>query len=338
MEVCLDNIRNFIIHYHFGGGLPRYSPGYNLEFALLYLAVLGWAFFHYWVLKNRRGQLPLHFWLLMALPPLGSMALLTYYSETAARLMLQGTNIYMEGLFFALFLSVLNLFTFFMYVRLLAYSESLWRAEMLQEQLNAYAHRISGIEDFQKQTREMRHEFKNTLFSLNIDAEQGNLAQVKQRTQELLGDYKRAAPEHYTGISLIDAVIAYKAVSLRELGTALDIQADLLDVESPVAYDIAAIMGIALDNVIDACGLLRESDKTVRCVIKRQKKLLLVIHLTNPLPAPLRYKNGEIISTKAESGHGMGLSALRRIAQKYGGQVSILDDGGIFSLTVTLFV
>jgi hypothetical protein len=222
----------------------------------------------------------------------------------------------------------------------------------------------------------MRHEFKNILFSLNIDAEQGNCDRVRQRTAELLGDYKQAEPEHYTGNALVDALVSYKAVRLRELGAELSVQADLLDPDlagltvdrarqtvdragqkvdradradkapgsansGALAYDLAAIMGIALDNVTDACELLHAANPDARipvyCGIEK-KPLLLLIQLTNPLPGPLRYQDGEIRSTKAESGHGLGLSALRRIARKYGGKVAISDADGTFSLTVTLFV
>jgi sensor histidine kinase regulating citrate/malate metabolism len=58
----------------------------------------------------------------------------------------------------------------------------------------------------------------------------------------------------------------------------------------------------------------------------------------NPLPGPLRYRNGEIRSTKAEGGHGFGISALRRIAGKYEGEVTVTDTGGTFTLTVLLFM
>jgi two-component system CitB family sensor kinase len=256
----------------------------------------------------------------------------------------------MEGLLIGIFLFALCLFSFYMYVRLLAYSESRWQTQMLQEQLDAYALRVAGIEGFQRRTGEMQHEFKNILFSLNIDAEQGNYDQVKHRTAELLGDYKKAEPERYTGNTLVDALVAYKAVRLRELGAELSVQADLLDPDlsapgiadsGALAHDLAAIMGIALDNVTDACELLHDADPAARppvyCGIQKKPPLLL-IQLTNPLPKPLLYKGGEIRSTKAESGHGLGLSALRRIAQKYGGKVAISDAEGTFSLTVTLFV
>jgi sensor histidine kinase regulating citrate/malate metabolism len=152
---------------------------------------------------------------------------------------------------------------------------------------------------------------------------------------------KQVEPEHYTENYLIDAVISYKAEHLRDLGAVITIQTDVLAPEAPLAYDIASILGIALDNVTDAVELLHAADADahppVQCTIQRQKNMLL-IDSTNPLPAPLRYKNGEIQSTKAESGHGLGLSALRRIARNYGGDAVISGSGNVFSLSVTLFM
>jgi sensor histidine kinase regulating citrate/malate metabolism len=96
-----------------------------------------------------------------------------------------------------------------------------------------------------------------------------------------------------------------------------------------------------LDNVTDACELLRAADQAARAAVYgliQSKKNMLFIRLTNPLPRPLYYKNGEIQSTKAENGHGLGLSALRRIVQKYNGEVSISDTAETFSLSVMLFL
>jgi hypothetical protein len=309
---------------------------------------LGWTIFYYLVLKNHRGTLPLRFWIMTVIPPLGSMMLLTGFATEARPLLEMGINIYLTGILFGLFLVALNLLTFFMYVKLLTYYESQLKTQTLEGQLSAYARRITALEEFQRQTGETRHELKNLLYSMNIDLEQQNYEQVKQRTADLLGDLKKAEPEHYTGVSLIDALISYKAARIKELGADLSIQADILDTESPdaaisgaLAYDIAAIMGISLDNVIDACERLRAADQSagipVYCAIQR-KSLLLMIQISNPLPRPFLYKNGEIQSTKAESGHGLGLSALRRIAQKYGGEVGISGTDGTFSLTVMLFV
>ncbi|GHU70547.1 hypothetical protein FACS189450_05150 [Spirochaetia bacterium] len=344
IEACMDTLRAFIVRYSSGRMSPLFSPAYYMQINLLYLVLLGWTLFYYRVLKNRQGKLPLHFWIMIVIPPLGSTALLTYFADVARPLLdNRGINIYLMGILMGLFLIALNLFTFYMYVRQLDLFESRLQTQILQGQMDAFTRRVTVIEAFQRQAEETRHEYKNTLFGLKAGMEQQQYTEVNNRLASLLGDYTRAEPECYTGIPLIDAVISYKAVRLRELGAALSIQADLLDADAAgtLAYDIGAIMGIALDNVTDACEILHRADQTavppVSCAIQK-KPLLLLIRVTNPLPRPLAYKNGGIQSTKAQSGHGLGLSALRRIAGKYGGKVTVADTDGTFSLTVTLFM
>jgi signal transduction histidine kinase len=339
IEACMDTLRNFIIRYSIGRGFPLFSPEYYAVFSLLYLAILGWAIFYYWVLKDRRGTMPLRFWIMMVLPPLGSAALLTRFANMARPLLEMGINIYLEGILIGLFFLALNLFTFYMYVRLLAYQESLLQTQAVQGQINANARRIVAVEAFQRQTGEMRDEFRNLLSNLNIDMEQKNYEQVKQQVRELLR--KQVEQESYTGISLIDAMISYKAARIREQGAHLSVQADLLDMDSAATYDIASIMAMALDNALDACELLRAADKNatpqVNCKILVQKNMLL-IQITNPLPKPLQYQNGEIQSSKNESGYGMGLPTLRWIVQKYAGDVTVSDSDNVFCLSVMLFI
>jgi hypothetical protein len=341
MEACMDNIRNFLVRYTTGAGVLRLSPAYYVHMNLLYLAVLGWAVFYYAVLKTHRGALPLRFWIMTVIPPLGSMMLLTGFATEARPLLEMGINIYRQGLLFGFFLTALNLLTFYMYVRLLTFYEANLQTQVLQGQLTAYTRRVTMIEDFQHQAGELQHELKNIIFTMNVDMEQQNYAQVKRRMAELLGDLKQVERECYTGNSLIDAVIAYKAVGLRELGAILSVETDLLDLEPPAAYDIASIMGISLDNVTDAVAFIEtqtaHTRAAIHCTIQRQKNMLM-IDVTNPLPGPLRYHNGEIRSTKTETGHGLGLPALRRIVQKYAGDVTISDSGHVFSLSITLFV
>jgi signal transduction histidine kinase len=352
IEACMDTLRNFIVRYNFGGGFPLFSPAYYVTLSLLYLVILGWALFYYWVLKDRGGKLPLRFWIMTVIPPLGSAVLLTRFANMANPLLSKGINIYLEGILTGIFLLALNLFTFYMYVRLLAYQESLQQAKALQGQFSANIRRITAVEAFQRQTGEMRDEFRNLLSTMTVDMEQQNYEQVKKQVRELLGDLKQAEKESYTGISLIDAMISYKAALIREQGARLGVQADLLDIESSGAggalvYDIASIMAIALDNVVDACELLhRAADKnaalqggapSVNCKILVQKNMLL-IQVTNPLPKPLQYQNGEIQSSKTENGYGLGLPTLHWIVRKYAGDVAVSDSGNVFCLSVMLFV
>ncbi|MDR3343635.1 MAG: GHKL domain-containing protein, partial [Treponema sp.] len=336
IEAAIDTIRYFFIMCIFGKTFGDYSREYYIQFNLQYLFVLGWTPFYYWIMKKRDKKLPLRFWIMTVIPPFGTTILLTHYAEVARASLAAGVNSYIEGILFGFFLFALNLFTVYMYIRLITYYDSYLKAQVLQSQLEVYAHQSHLIEGSQKQTAEIRHEIKNILFALQIELENQNYDGVKARLNSLMGDLKQYEQKLYTGVSVIDAMIAYKSEKIGEYGAALQVSAELLDISDTVAYDAASCLAIALDNAVDAvCNATTLKEAEVCCAFWRQKNMLF-IHVTNPFVTPLSYRNGEIQSTKEEAGHGLGLPTLRRIAEQYSGEVRIDSEGGIFSLLVML--
>jgi DNA-binding CsgD family transcriptional regulator len=120
MEAAIDTIRYFLIISLFGKSFTLYSAAYNIQGNVQYLFVLGWAFFYYWIMKNRSARLPLRFWIMTVSPPLATTVLLTRYADVARPLLVQGTNLYIEGIFTGLFLFVFDLFWFYLYLKLTA--------------------------------------------------------------------------------------------------------------------------------------------------------------------------------------------------------------------------
>jgi DNA-binding CsgD family transcriptional regulator len=118
MEAAIDTIRHFFIMLIFEKTFRGYTTEYYIQFNLQYLFVLGWTFFYYWVMKNRSWKVPPRFWVMTVIPPCGTAILLTYYADAARAALKVGTNIYIEGILFGVFLLALNLFTFYMYVKL----------------------------------------------------------------------------------------------------------------------------------------------------------------------------------------------------------------------------
>jgi sensor histidine kinase regulating citrate/malate metabolism len=131
---------------------------------------------------------------------------------------------------------------------------------------------------------------------------------------------------------VIDAMIAYKGETLREKGADFSVSAEPLYVDDALAYDIASLVAIGLDNAADAA---EPPSFTVHLVISRRKNLVF-IRMSNPLTRPLKYQSGELQTTKEEPGHGLGLPALRRIVERYSGEVRISDTEGVFSLEAML--
>jgi sensor histidine kinase regulating citrate/malate metabolism len=228
-----------------------------------------------------------------------------------------------------------------MYLRLLTYYDSHLKAQALQSQLDVYAHQSQLIEGAQKQTVEIRHEIKNILFALQVELEKQNYEGVKTRINSLVGELKQYEQKPYTGVSVVDAMIAYKAEKIEKSGATLSVSAELLDIPDVLAYDTASCLAIALDNTADAVASTSEQETGLRgtpevCAALWRQKNLLFIQVTNPFVKPLSYRNGELQSTKGEAGHGLGLPALRRIVEQHSGDLRIEARDGIFSLQMML--
>jgi len=116
IEQCFDVLRVFINRTINGRYVPNYWQ-YNIQ----YLAVLGWTYFYYIIIRRHRGVMPLQTLIITLLMPAGSFLILTYYADVSRAP--AGTDAWLRmqvcGIVLGLFLTVLNVLEFYLYVKLL---------------------------------------------------------------------------------------------------------------------------------------------------------------------------------------------------------------------------
>jgi hypothetical protein len=340
MEACLDSIVNFGARYILGENIPLYSPAYNAISILLYLMVLGWTLYYYWVVKTHQGRLPKAFGVMMTISPLGSTVLLTFFAQTAGQVQeTMGINIYLIGILLAFFLLVMNLLIFSLYFYLLGFYESHLQTQILYGQMDLYTRQIKFIETGHERTQVVRHEMKNLLLILQSAIKGQDYEEALKRISAVVGELNEGTVKFYTGFTIIDLMLSYKAESLQDYGATLAVHATDLKIAGEVIYDIAAMLAIMMDNATEAAAIAAAGTPpfAIRGDIQ-QKNHIVVITFTNPLSIPLNYSHGEIVSTKAESGHGFGIRSLRLLAKKYGGTIEITDTDGLFSMKILLIL
>ncbi|MDR3171937.1 MAG: GHKL domain-containing protein [Treponema sp.] len=323
------------------GGWPQsVSLERYVMFNLQYLFVLGWTVFYYWILKKRKIRIAIRNALMTLAPPIAMFLLLTHFDEIALPLLEQGDNIYSIGFMVGLIFFVSHHLSFYFYVRQLKMFDLQMQSQTLQSQLESQIRQNQLIEGAQKQAAEIRHEMKNLIFALQIELKQQNYEGIETRLNALAGELKHYELKPYTAVPVIDAMLSYKGEMLREHGAVFTVTADPLDIGNALAYDLTSLLAIALDNAIDAIAFGAMKDAPVRGALVSLKigrwKNMVFIQVTNPLTKSLKYRNGELQSTKDDPGHGLGLLALRRIVERYSGEVKISDKDGMFSLEVML--
>ena len=98
-----------------------------------------------------------------------------------------------------------------------------------------------------------------------------------------------------------------------------------------VDVDLCALLGNALDNAREAAVKAEDKKISVRC---RADKGMLMLKVTNVLTGDER---DDLATTKTDKKHhGLGLSGMREIAQRYGGTLETTTDSGCFILLACL--
>jgi hypothetical protein len=359
VALYFEAIIGYFYFSHTGYVEPQYTKVYYFFRGISCIFEVGWAYLYYRIMRSLTEKVSLSFWLITILPAVGGLVVIFLYDYTVLPLLLdKGLNIFFQGSILFIFLFALNLFIFYMYIRLVTFFDLQMKTNILQSQLDAQIRQNRLIEGAQKQAGEIRHQMKNLLFALQIELDHKNYDGIRTRLNSLVGELKQYEQKPYTAVPVIDAMIAYKEEHLRECGAALSVTAELLDISDELAYDITSLVAIALDNAIDTPGVrsittdprdnrdqssnMTESSEVnneflIRLSISRRKNLLFM-QVSKPLTGSLKYHQGELQNTKDEPEHGFGLPALRRIVERYSGEVKISDKDDLLSLKVMLMI
>lgn len=93
--------------------------------------------------------------------------------------------------------------------------------------------------------------------------------------------------------------------------------------------DLCIIIGNLLDNAMEACMELPVEKRLIR-IYMEMKGNYLYLALTNTAAVPKKYS----FRSRKGDGHGVGLSRVDSIVQKYGGYVTRASEDAAFSTTL----
>ncbi len=195
---------------------------------------------------------------------------------------------------------------------------------------NAYEYYIN-MEEEHLQIRKMYHEMKNQLMIMENGVKdqterKNDYAQVAQKKLENLNHF------YHTGQSSLDMLLFDGEMKAKSRGIEFDAVVsegclDFMDKE-----DINMIFGNAIINAIEACEKIKEGPRQIR--IKAGKNLNdTLIYVKNTVSHECEKGS---LSTKKQNRikHGIGLTSIQECAEKYGGYVTVIEEGDTFQLAI----
>ncbi|MBR1853526.1 MAG: sensor histidine kinase [Lachnospiraceae bacterium] len=178
----------------------------------------------------------------------------------------------------------------------------------------------------------------------------GENGKLRQYLADIAYSIRETDFKFRTGDSAVDSLLnmKYYAAAEKIPGIRFDAEFFLLPREMKIrSFDLCLILGNALDNAIEACERLYQvsvseaalkSDYFIFAATKIREETLLV-EVKNSFTGELYMETGGEYpdSLKEDAAkHGLGMRNMKRVAQKYFGEVIFHSAEGIFTLWITL--
>ncbi len=230
------------------------------------------------------------------------------------------------------------------YQKMVGLQEEKERYFVEQQQVHAIQERMAEVDQFYDGIRRMKHEMKNHLTNIKgllESGDYGSMGQYISRMDESMDAFEFSIK---TGNAVTDVIVNDRQKAAEKQGIRFRSEFTYPESERYDAYDIGIIVNNLLQNALEACGKMRQGDRYI-FISSRQKRKFFLIEVRNPFEGeiimdadtnlPISTKEKEPFGRQG-SMHGIGLSNVKREAEKYMGDVDIKVKKNEFSVTVML--
>lgn len=157
--------------------------------------------------------------------------------------------------------------------------------------------------------------------------------QDMERYQEQIQDIRLAEEIIYSANPVVNAILKVKSVKAKEKEIPMQVTTLLPQRVSVDIGDMGVLYGNLLDNAIEAAMAVEQEKRYVHVESKFQEgRLLLSIKNSKPSGTSSYQQTNK----KDKIKHGRGIRSVRKVAEKYGGELLLKDQGEHFEAVLLL--
>ena len=236
-------------------------------------------------------------------------------------------------------LLIINFVMFKVYIKLVEFYDFKNKALAYKQQLEMYSKNMEEKNNFIKEFRKMRHDFKNQLIYLSELCKDRNNSQLSSIINAMLekSSFDQIMISQ-TDNPAIDSIVNFKYALANSNSISFDYNCNV-----PVALkcedvDLCIILGNLLDNAIEANLNNAVINKYIRLVIEYNNNNL-IISCNNSYKGQIKRNSDGKITTIKESAliHGIGLESIESTVNKYHGFLDIYFDESNFIVDIILY-
>lgn len=211
-------------------------------------------------------------------------------------------------------------------------AESIKRNEITEQLLHnerkRYALEKETVEAINIKCHDIRHQI--------VALGQSDMAYQRelQKIGELVNVYDCGLKTENTALDLI---LSNKSLTCFGKGITLTCIADGRKLDFMEDSDLYALFGNILDNAIEAVEQVVDEEKRLITLTVQARQGFLFINAENYYSGQLRFEQGLPQTTKEDKQyHGFGMRSIQMLTEKYGGDLQVRAEDGIYMLSIML--
>ena len=217
---------------------------------------------------------------------------------------------------------IINISVFYLYNILIENYIRLRENDIYKQQTYAYQNQLEVIMESQNRVRALRHDMKNHILALQVLVQRKEIEEANHYLDSMKNFMTN--PEEYvkTGNDTVDSLLNYKIQKANEVLNVVETKISIPEQLRLRSFDLNVILGNLLDNAIDAS--MQTEDKKLKITIKLDKGILF-LYICNSCQRIAGGRKDFLETTKEDKvNHGIGLKNVRRIVEKYHGEIEFL--------------
>jgi len=213
----------------------------------------------------------------------------------------------------------------------LKHAELTQRSRFLEMQAEQY----QTLQNHMRQTRVLRHDFRQSIYILTALAEKGDLSGLRSYLRQYEQRLDADTPVNYCANAALNALFNYYKAMADAQGIQTCWQISLPEPLTVAELDMASLLGNLMENAIAGCATAPQGERRFALSVEARQGNFLYIVSTNSFDGKPRKNGGGYLSTKRE-GEGTGLLSIASVAEKYQGQARMYHRGTDFFVDVML--
>ncbi|MCY6958481.1 sensor histidine kinase [Clostridium brassicae] len=201
----------------------------------------------------------------------------------------------------------------------------------VKSQTNMY---LSISENFNKQNKKT-HEYKNQIICINSLVKKKHYTELEEYLKNISDNLNKELDAINTNNVIVNAILntKYQEAINKNIIFVLKVN-DLSNIKIS-NEDVVVILSNLLDNAIEACE--KCSDNKILKFKFINKDDFIVISVKNTYTNNILYSNGRVLTSKEnKEEHGVGISNVVNIIEKYGGSYIIKSNGNEFYFSILI--